>query len=114
MGGPISQLVHHKCVPLNMPKVDDATSTARFLILATDHITIDKELIVFSTVHQQYFGIEGTGRLVWDALQEERRPLSHEEIVDLVLRDQEPTPNAVALIHEAIRILMDLGVLHEA
>jgi hypothetical protein len=97
-----------------MPKVDDAATTTRFLITATEHTTIDNELIVFSTVHQQYFGIEGTGRLVWAALQEERRPLSREEIVELVLHDQEPTANAAALIHEAIHILMDLGVLHEA
>jgi hypothetical protein len=51
-----------------MPIADDSPPITRFLIATTEHLALENELIVFSIKHQQYFGIEGTGHLVWTAL----------------------------------------------
>lgn len=97
-----------------MPITDAASPVSRFLIATTDHLALDNELIVFSAKHQQYFGIEGTGSLILTALDREHRPMSQTEIVNLMLGGQQASASAVTLIHEAINLLLDLGVLREA
>ncbi|WP_206951347.1 hypothetical protein [Trinickia acidisoli] len=77
-------------------------------------MTLDNELIVFSAKHQQYFGIEGAGRSVWDVLDWKCPPMSESEIVELIVGEQRASDDAAALIREAIHLLLDLGVLREA
>lgn len=79
----------------------------------SDYFVLDDELIVFSRAKQEYFGIGGAARLVFDALVEAKGGATVPKIEQLVGGPHELTSAEATLIREAIGLLVQLGVLHE-
>ncbi|GLU30546.1 hypothetical protein WKR88_01020 [Trinickia caryophylli] len=78
-----------------------------------DYFVLDEELIVFSPSKQAYFGIGGAARLVFDAMAEAQSPLTERDIRLNLGASRALTPTDIELIRDAIRVLLELGVLHE-
>ena len=89
------------------------TTKTKYSIHSKEHLFLDDDLIVFSAKHQQYFGINGAGRLVWMTLNHATEPISETDIIATTLSGRDASDESRALILEAIRILVDLGVLDE-
>lgn len=78
-----------------------------------DYFVLDEELIVFSPAKQAYFGIGGAARLVFDAIVEAESPLTERDIRLELGASRALTPTDIELIRDAVRVLLELGVLHE-
>jgi hypothetical protein len=84
-----------------------------FAIDTSDYFQLDDELIVFSPLKQEYFGVDGAGRLVIDALVEAAGSATQDEIDARIGATHTLTPRDKTLIREAVRSLVELGVVRE-
>ncbi|PTB21083.1 hypothetical protein C9I57_10245 [Trinickia symbiotica] len=89
------------------------TADTTLSIDTTDYFVLDDELIVFSATKQEYFGIHGAARLVFDTLAEINGSATAKEVEQLIRNSREIMPTDSALIHEAVKALLELGVLRE-
>jgi hypothetical protein len=78
-----------------------------------DYFLLDDELIVFSPAKQEYFGIGGAARLVFDALVKAAGSATGRDIELQIGASHTLTPTAMEQIRDAIGSLLELGVLHE-
>jgi hypothetical protein len=78
-----------------------------------DYFLLDDELIVFSPAKQEYFGIGGAARLVFDAVVEAAGRTTERDIEMQIGATHIVTPANAVLIRDSIRSLVELGVLHE-
>jgi hypothetical protein len=84
------------------------------LSINTPHyFLLDDELIVFSPAKQEYFGIAGAARLVFDALIEAAGRATERDIRQQIGATHTLTPAAIEHIRNAIGSLLELEVLHE-
>jgi hypothetical protein len=84
-----------------------------FSIETNDYFLLDDELIVFSPLKQEYFGVDGAGRLVFDALVEAAGSATQHDIDARIGATHTLTPRDKTLIREAVRSLVELGVVRE-
>lgn len=92
---------------------EEQTTDIPLKINTGDYFLLDDELIVFIPARQEYFGLAGAARLVFDAVAEEESGATECDVRRRLGDSRSLTAADDATIRNAIRALIELGVLHE-
>jgi hypothetical protein len=96
-----------------MQDIASEKADVRLSIETQDFFTLNDELIVFSPTKGEYFGIDGAAKVVFSLIAEAQSPLTEQEIVNRIGAGHTLTAAEMSMVQDAVRLLLELGVLNE-